>query len=72
MHPRCHNFVESLETKFQQLITMQPVEYHELRRNLPKSGLYLFSECDNHLYVGPNVLSPFPSPRGERVGVRGY
>ena len=52
MHPRFKSFVESLEGKFQQLITMKPVKYHELPRNLPKKGLYLFSEGDNHLYVG--------------------
>jgi len=52
MHPRFQNFVESLEPKFQRLIEMQPVKYHGLPRNLPKSGLYLFSEGDDHLYVG--------------------
>lgn len=52
MHPRFQNFVESLETKFQQLITVQPVKYHELPRDLPKKGVYLFSEGNNHLYVG--------------------
>jgi len=52
MHPQFKSFVESLEAKFQQLITMKPVKYHELPRDLPKKGLYLFSEGHNHLYVG--------------------
>lgn len=52
MHPRFKSFVESLESKFQQLIKMKPVKYHELPQDLPKKGLYLFSEGDTHLYVG--------------------
>ena len=52
MDPNFKVFVESLEPKFHQLIQMPPVKYQQLPRNLPKKGLYLFSENDNHLYVG--------------------
>jgi hypothetical protein len=52
MHPRFMSRVESLDPKFQQLITMQPVKYYEIPRHLPQKGLYLFSEGTSHLYVG--------------------
>lgn len=52
MHPDFRKFVESLEPKFQQLISMQPVQYRTLPPGLPKRGLYLFSENGKHLYVG--------------------
>lgn len=52
MHPKFKAFVESLEPKFQLLLSMAPVEYCNLPREMPRKGLYLFSEGQNHLYVG--------------------
>lgn len=52
MHPKFKTFIESLEPKFQQLLSMKPIKYCQLPRQLPKKGLYLFSEGENHLYVG--------------------
>lgn len=52
MDHRFKVFVETLELKFQQLIAMQPVKYNKLPHQLPKKGLYLFSEDESHLYVG--------------------
>jgi len=52
MDPRFDSFVESLEPKFQQLVSMKPIKYRQLPQQLPKKGLYLFSEGENHLYVG--------------------
>jgi hypothetical protein len=52
MHPRFKTFIDSLEPKFQQLISMTPIKYCELPRDLPQRGIYLFSEGQEHLYVG--------------------
>jgi hypothetical protein len=52
MDPSFKVFVESLEPKFYDLVSMQPIKYNKLPPHLPKKGLYLFSEGDNHLYVG--------------------
>ena len=52
MDPSFKVFVESLEPKFNELVSMQPIKYDRLPHHLPKKGLYLFSEEDNHLYVG--------------------
>ena len=52
MDPSFKVFVESLEPKFNELVSMQPIKYDSLPHHLPKKGLYLFSEEDNHLYVG--------------------
>ena len=45
-------FVESLEPKFKALMAMTPVKYSTLPREMPERGIYLFSEGDQHLYVG--------------------
>ena len=45
-------FVEALHPKLLQLINMSPLKYGELPRDMPTSGVYLFSEGDIHLYVG--------------------
>src|SRR5947207_2390384 len=52
MNARFREHVESLEPKFRQLITMQPLHVDSLPRQMPRSGIYLFSEGDQHLYVG--------------------
>jgi hypothetical protein len=44
--------VEVLEPKYRALVAMTPVRYTSLPRAMPKCGVYLFSEGDNHLYVG--------------------
>ena len=44
--------VESLEPKFRALMAMAPVRYSSLPRAMPHRGIYLFSEGDQHLYVG--------------------
>ena len=44
--------VEQLEPSFRQLIGMDPYTYATLPRKMPRSGVYLFSEGECHLYVG--------------------
>ncbi len=51
MNPRFRDFVEPLERKFQELISMSPVTYHTLPSQLPKRGIYIFSDGDDNLYV---------------------
>jgi hypothetical protein len=52
MNPKFREFIETLEPKFQQLVSMAPVKYGGLPRELPKRAIYLFSENGSHLYVG--------------------
>src|SRR5437660_1633141 len=33
-------------------MAMVPVRYASLPRSVPERGVYLFSDCDRHLYVG--------------------
>jgi hypothetical protein len=44
--------VEGLEPKFQQLMQIEPVSAERLPVNMPKQGIYLFSDGEHHLYVG--------------------
>lgn len=44
--------VETLEPSFQRLIRMPPIRYGDWSEKMPSSGVYLFSEGSNHLYVG--------------------
>jgi hypothetical protein len=44
--------VEILAPKLESLVAMPPLAYGQLPRTMPKSGVYLFSEGDTHLYVG--------------------
>lgn len=44
--------VEQLHRKYEALIQMEPVTLATLSRNVPRSGVYLFSEGVSHLYVG--------------------
>lgn len=44
--------IESLEPSFQKLIEMAPVTVANLPMDTPTSGIYLFSDADQHLYVG--------------------
>jgi hypothetical protein len=52
MNAKFKEFVEALEPKYQQLVSMPPVKYGALPQNLPKRAIYLFSENGKHLYVG--------------------
>jgi predicted GIY-YIG superfamily endonuclease len=45
-------FIDSLEPMFQELTDMLPLKYRELPSNIPKRGIYLFTENRKHLYVG--------------------
>jgi predicted GIY-YIG superfamily endonuclease len=44
--------VESLEPKFQTLVSMPAVRFGLLPSTMPERGIYLFSEGDRHLYIG--------------------
>lgn len=44
--------VEQLHAKYETLIGMAPITFASLPRDMPRSGIYLFSEGDEHLYVG--------------------
>lgn len=52
MHPVFKEYIDSLEPSFQRLLSMSPVTVATLPRGIPLSGIYLFSENDEHLYVG--------------------
>lgn len=54
MNPIFAHFVESLEPKFEQLIASKSFKFGELNLQieLPKVGIYLFSENGIDLYVG--------------------
>lgn len=53
MNSKFKKLTELLEPKFQTLINMSPVRYGNLPKGLPKRAIYLFSQNDEHLYVGP-------------------
>jgi predicted GIY-YIG superfamily endonuclease len=52
MHEKFQPYVEELESKLQQLLSMKPKTPLTLPRRMPQMGVYLFSEEDKHLYVG--------------------
>lgn len=52
MNPKFVALVEMLEPAFQRLIHMPPVSAEKLPREMPTKGIYLFSDGDEHLYVG--------------------
>jgi len=53
MNERFRTYVEELEPKLQELLSMEPVTPLSLpRKTPPKEGVYLFSENGKHLYVG--------------------
>jgi hypothetical protein len=52
MNEQFRIFVEGLHPKFEKLMTMEPVINGKLPKNMPKSGIYLFSENGKHLYIG--------------------
>lgn len=53
MHPKFAEVVESLHPSFERLMAMEPLRgVPPSRVSTPRSGVYLFSEGDRHLYVG--------------------
>src|SRR6266851_4963022 len=57
MDPKFAALVEALAPKLDRLLAMPPLKYGTLPKDMPKSGVYLFTEGGRHLYVGrSNVL----------------
>lgn len=57
MHPEFHRHIEALHPALEALLRCEPFVFGKLPRQLPKAGVYLFSEAGRHLYVGrTNVL----------------
>jgi len=52
MHPEFAQAVETLHPSFEHLLAMAPIRDREWISVVPEQGVYLFSEGDNHLYVG--------------------
>ena len=52
MNARFAEVVESLDPLFSRLLAMEPVTPVSLPKEMPKEGVYLFSEGRGHLYVG--------------------
>jgi hypothetical protein len=49
--------VETLAPKLERLLAMQPLARGALAREMPKSGVYLFTERGRLLYVGRSKCS---------------
>jgi hypothetical protein len=52
MNPAFASLVADLEPKFKALVAMTPVRFATLPKSIPERGIYLFSEGDQHLYIG--------------------
>jgi len=52
MNPQFAALIESLNLKFELLMSMVPVTVDTARKDTPKGGIYLFSSAGSHLYVG--------------------
>ena len=52
MHEHFRQHVESLHPSFEALLTSNPFTFGSLPKDLPKAGIYLFTEGGRHLYVG--------------------
>ncbi len=52
MHEQFRQHVESLHPRFEALLQCPPFSFVDLPRQMPKSGIYLFSEAGRDLYVG--------------------
>jgi hypothetical protein len=52
MHPTFTKLLEGLHPKYEQLMAMSPCRAGKLPKDMPKQGVYLFSEGGVHLYVG--------------------
>lgn len=44
--------IESLHPLFEALLNSKPFQFVSLPKTLPKAGVYLFSDGEQHLYVG--------------------
>jgi hypothetical protein len=52
MHQVFKEYIDSLEPSFQRLFQMESLSIATLPREMPKAGIYLFSEGNDYLYVG--------------------
>lgn len=52
MNETFRSLIDLLEPSYQRLMKMDPVTVATLPKEMPSAGVYLFSEGDNHLYVG--------------------
>ncbi|MCA7023198.1 GIY-YIG nuclease family protein [Stenotrophomonas acidaminiphila] len=52
MHERFRQHVEFLHPSFESLLRSAHFTFGLLPKDLPRAGIYLFSEADRHLYVG--------------------
>lgn len=52
MNEKFKEFIESLDPSYQRLMKMEPFTVPSLPIEIPRAGIYLFSEGDRHLYVG--------------------
>ena len=52
MNSKFLELVDSLEPKYLALLSMPPVRFGALPKEIPLRGIYLFSEGATHLYVG--------------------
>ncbi len=52
MHPKFQTIIDSLHPKFEALVEGPSFNVGGLPRDLPQRGIYLFSEGQEHLYVG--------------------
>lgn len=52
MDKRFSALVDTLAPKLATLLAMQPITNGRLPRDMPSSGIYLFTEAGRHLYVG--------------------
>jgi len=52
MNPHFAEVTERLDPLFRRLLAMEPFTPVSLPKGMPKEGIYLFSEDQEHLYVG--------------------
>src|SRR5579859_1923243 len=52
MHPTFTKLLKGLHPKFEELMRTSPYKHGRLPKNMPKQGVYLFSEGRSYLYVG--------------------
>jgi len=52
MHELFKNYVETLHPSFERLMSATPCKIATLPKQFPQECIYLFSEGENHLYVG--------------------
>ena len=52
MEPLFEEKISEIDRLFHDLLAMTPIKISQLPKNMPKKGIYLFSEGEHHLYVG--------------------